>query len=125
MIGSYLRGNTNLAANINQNAAGRGTFRLPSSPLLTIGSGGPADYELSIDVNSIKNFDVGLIEKVSHSRVSAFPDFIMDWVNRQLEEVANKLTSLSTLYLIMPDVSGVFDSGWDGFPDKLETAYNQ
>jgi hypothetical protein len=57
--------------------------------------------------------------------VSAFPDFIMDWVNRQLEEVANKLTSLSTLYLIMPDVSGVFDSGWDGFPDKLEAAYKQ
>ncbi len=47
----------------------------------------------------------------------------MDWVNRQLEEVANKLTSLSTLYLIMPDTSGVFDGGWDGFPDKLEQAY--
>jgi hypothetical protein len=47
----------------------------------------------------------------------------MDWVNRQLEEVANKLTSLPTLYIIKPDFRGVIDGNWNGFTEKLGKAY--
>ena len=29
----------------------------------------------------------------------------MDWVNRQMEEVQTKLTTLPTIYIILPDIS--------------------
>jgi hypothetical protein len=36
----------------------------------------------------------------------------MDWVNNQLEEVINKITSLPVLYIILPDFSGLDFSGY-------------
>lgn len=47
----------------------------------------------------------------------------MDWVNRQLEEVSNKLTSLPTLYIIKPDFRGALDDGFTGFSDKLQSSF--
>jgi cation transporter-like permease len=47
----------------------------------------------------------------------------MDWATRQLEEVINKLTSLPTLYIILPDFSGFDIAGYADFPNKLSTAY--
>ena len=124
LIKSYVSGNSSFARDIIANANGRGTFQLPRSPLLTMGLGGGAGgYEININASDIKNFDIGKIEKIKNERVSAFPDFIMDWVNRQLEEVANKLTSLPTLYIIKPDFRGTIDTGWSGFTDKLEQNY--
>lgn len=41
----------------------------------------------------------------------------MEWATRQLEEVVNKLTSLPTLYIILPDFSGFDISGYKNFPD--------
>lgn len=43
--------------------------------------------------------------KVKNFRVSGFPDFLMDWVNRQMEEVQTKLTTLPTIYIILPELS--------------------
>lgn len=102
-------------------------MRMSNRPLLSIGGGsadGGTSFELGIDISNIKNFDVGFITKIKNNRVSAFPDFIMDWVNRQLEEVANKLTSLPTLYIIKPDLRGVIDSEWSKFPGNLKDAYD-
>lgn len=33
----------------------------------------------------------------------------MGWVNRQLEEIQTKLTTLPTIYLILPDRSSLTD----------------
>jgi hypothetical protein len=97
---------------------------MPTGPLVSIGGGGGTGTEISIDTGSIKNFDRGTIERITNSRVSAFPDFIMSWVNRQLEEVSNKLTSLPTLYIIKPDFRGALDGDLTGFTQKLSDAYN-
>jgi hypothetical protein len=35
----------------------------------------------------------------------AFPDFLMDWVTRQIEEIVTKLTDFPTLFIILPDFS--------------------
>lgn len=43
----------------------------------------------------------------------------MDWATRQLEEVVNKLTSLPTLYIILPDFSGFDISGYGEIFDKF------
>ncbi|MDP2396697.1 MAG: hypothetical protein Q8S84_04135 [bacterium] len=37
------------------------------------------------------------------SRISPFPSWLMDWVTRQIEEIANKLTDFPTLFVILPD----------------------
>ena len=89
-------------------------MRAPSGPLLSLGSpGGEGNtFNVNIDPAAIKSFDRGMIEKIQHERVSAFPDFIMNWVNRQLEEVSNKITSLPTLYIIKPDFRGALDTEW-------------
>ena len=43
----------------------------------------------------------------------------MEWATRQLEEVVNKLTSLPTLYVILPDFTGFDLSGYKDFPKKF------
>jgi hypothetical protein len=34
-----------------------------------------------------------------------------DWVERQIEEIVTKLTDFPTLYIILPDFSGILDTG--------------
>jgi hypothetical protein len=77
---------------------------------------------VNIDANALSNLDFGNIVKINFKRTSAFPDFIMDWVTNQLEEIINKLTTLPTLYIILPDFSGFADSGWNNFMDKFNKA---
>jgi len=92
---------------------------LSSGPLIGIGLGSGEDpnFEVSIDATALANFDLGNIIKIKNSRVSAFPDFLMDWATRQLEEIINKLTSLPTLYIILPDFTGFDLSGYKNFPE--------
>lgn len=103
----YVGGDTSRLPEINASIAKGGLSSLSSGPLLGIGlgggQGGESNFEVSIDAAALKNFDFGNILKIKNSRVSAFPDFLMDWASRQLEEVVNKLTSLPTLYIILPD----------------------
>jgi hypothetical protein len=88
-----------------------------------LSSGQDPNFEVGIDPSAIKNFDPGNIVKIKLDRVSAFPEFIMDWVNRQTEEIINKLTSLPTLYIILPDFSKIYESGWNGFADNLVSKF--
>jgi hypothetical protein len=62
--------------------------------------------------------------KIKNKRVSAFPDFIMGWVDRQLEEVINKLTSLPTLYVILPDFSKARNISSKNYLEDLNKAYS-
>lgn len=57
------------------------------------------------------------------SRVMAFPDFLMDWVTRQIEEIVTKLTTLPTLQIILPDFSGIMDDRWMNFSENIRKAY--
>jgi hypothetical protein len=61
--------------------------------------------DINIDASALKNLDFSNIVKIDYSRVASFPDFIMDWITRQIEEIVNKLTTLPTLYIIFPDFS--------------------
>ncbi|MFA7277371.1 MAG: FG-GAP-like repeat-containing protein [Candidatus Gracilibacteria bacterium] len=40
-------------------------------------------------------------------RVPGFPQFITDWMDRQIEEVLNKLADLPDLYIMYPDLSSI------------------
>jgi len=124
----YVGGDRSVLPEINASiAAGNIPSSLSAGPLIGIGqeSGGEGGFEASIDVTALKNFDIGNIVKIKNDRVSAFPDFLMDWANRQLEEVVNKLTSLPTLYVIFPDFAGLDLSGYENFTDKLDGAFQK
>lgn len=40
---------------------------------------------------------------------------MMDWVERQLDEITSKLTNLPKIYVVLPEFGGIFDYGWEGF----------
>lgn len=118
---AYVGGDTSRLPEINTSLARGGLSSFSVGPLVGIGTngGGDSNFDVSIDSAAIKNFDFGSIIKIKNTRVSAFPDFLMEWATRQLEEVVNKLTSLPTLYIILPDFSGFDISGYKDFPNKF------
>ena len=59
------------------------------------------------------------------SRISPFPDFLMDWVTRQVEEIVTKLTDFPTLYIILPDFTGLMDLSWGNIPGDFMAAYEK
>jgi hypothetical protein len=92
---------------------------------MTIGGGG--DGEVNIEIDMKKPFDLGNIVKVKNIRVAAFPDFIMDWVARQTDEIINKFFSLPNLIVIPPtdlgpnfSVDGTLGSYGKAFNDASE-----
>ena len=48
---------------------------------------------------------------------------MMDWVERQLDEITSKLTNLPKIFVVLPDFGGIFDGGWDGFGDGLSQSF--
>jgi hypothetical protein len=122
-IEKYVRGDRNVALvdsimGAYQSAAPMGNSAGPVVGM-GLGTGEDPNFDVGIDPSALTSFDPGSIVKIKLERTSAFPDFIMDWVNRQTEEVVNKLTSLPTLYIIKPDFSRLYESGWNGFSEKL------
>lgn len=105
----YVGGDNSVLPEINASMARGGISSISRGPVVGIGknSGGDSSFEFSFDSSGIASFDLGRIIKIKNKRVSAFPDFLMDWVTRQLEEVVNKLTSLPTLYVVLPDFTGL------------------
>lgn len=131
LVRQYVRGDNGKAVSSGITAVlpyiSAGPSGVGSSPVVGIGmsSGQDPNFEVGINPEAVKSFDVGNILKIKNDRTSGFPEFIMDWVNRQTEEVVNKLTSLPTLYIILPDFSKIFESGWNGFGDKLKAKFDK
>jgi hypothetical protein len=78
--------------------------------------------QVGIDIDSAKPISTGNIVKVKNKRVSGFPDFIMDWVQRQGDEAVTALFTPPTLTVIPPTTLGPnspFD-GIDSFLDKFK-----
>jgi hypothetical protein len=120
----YVAGDNAYLPEISASMA-RGTLsNLSAGPLIGIGqsAGGASNFEVSLDPAGITSFDFGNIIKVKNSRVAAFPDFLMDWATRQLEEIVNKLTSLPTLYVIFPDFTDTNLGDYKDFPKKFSNA---
>lgn len=98
---------------------------LPSQPLLNVAGASDGDLQVDVDFSALKSGNFSDVLKINMTRISPFPDFIMEWVTRQIEEIANKLTDFPTLYVILPDFGNVFDNGFWDFIDKLKKSYNE
>lgn len=83
--------------------------------------------EISIQgSNSIA--DISKVVDVKNKRISAFPDFIMDWLTRQTEELTTALFTPPNLTIIPPTDFGQnakVDGTYSDFIDKLESAYSK
>lgn len=65
--------------------------------------------------------------KIKNGRVPAFPDFIMSWVNDQLNELINALFTAPNLIVVLPGAVGSnmqFDGNWQNFQKKFTDAYS-
>lgn len=103
----------------------RNISSLNNGPLLNIGSGG-SDIEVSVSGKD-KISDISAVVNVKNKRISAFPDFIMDWLTRQTEELTNSLFTPPNLTIIPPTDFGQnakVDSSYADFLDKLQNAYS-
>ncbi len=81
------------------------------------------DLDVSLDISWLSTWNYKDVVKVKNTRIAAFPDFLMDWVTRQIEEIVTKLTDFPDLYIILPDFDWAFDLKWDNFFDDLKKSY--
>ncbi len=95
--------------------------------LINLEGGGSDDMSLSLDINTdaLASWNISDVVQFSMKRVWAFPDFLMEWVTRQIEEIVTKLTDFPTLFVILPDFSGIMDSSWENLTEKVSEAFNE
>ena len=84
----------------------------PSQPFFSLNWWSGDEINVWIDFASIENWNFEDVIKIRKTRIWTFPNFLMDWVTRQIEEIANKLTDFPTLFIILPDFSWIFDWEW-------------
>ncbi len=103
---------------------------LPSrGPLLQIGGASSGGSTLDIDIDSnTKVSGMGSVIKIKNKRIAAFPDFLMDWLTRQTEELTTSLFTPPNLTVIPPSSFGQnaqVDKSYDDFSKKLGASYSQ
>lgn len=115
-------------AGITAKISRRNVSSLNGGPLVNIGnaSSGASSIELSV-TGGDKIADIKKVVNVKNKRISAFPDFIMDWLTRQTEELTTSLFTPPNLTIIPPTDFGQnakVDSSYSDFLDKLSKAYS-
>ena len=66
--------------------------------------------------------------KLKNKRVASFPDFMMDWLTRQTEEITTSLFSPPSLTIVPPTNFGQnaqVDSSYKDFADNLGKKFSQ
>ncbi len=103
--------------------------RVPSWPLLSIrgGWGGGGAIDIEIDSNT-KVSDIGSVIKIKNKRIASFPDFLMDWLSRQQEEITTSLFTPPSFTIIPPSSywqNAQADKSHGGISKKLDAAYSK
>jgi hypothetical protein len=81
---------------------------------------------MEIDANS-NLADIGSVIKLKNKRIAAFPDFIMDWLDRQISEISTALFTPPTLTIIPPTNFGQnaqVDGSYKDFFNKLGDSFS-
>lgn len=113
----------NVFDSVSENPSGN--YYLPTEPLINIGWGeGIMSANVDLDVSALAAWDFGDAIQIQNTRVAGFPWFLMDWVERQLDEVTSKLTNLSKIFVILPDFGWIFDFSWQDFSSQTGDLFN-
>ena len=89
-------------AGITAKISRRNVSSLNGGPLLSVGNGSGGDSSVEISLTGgDKIADIKKVVNVKNKRISAFPDFIMDWLTRQTEELTTSLFTPPNLTIIL------------------------
>lgn len=99
------------------------TWNSWSWPLFSIWWWSGTPISVSVDPTTW-DVDFSDVTKIVKKRIQAFPWFLMNWVTRQIEEIANKLTDFPTLFVILPDFSWIYDTDLDWEQNKTNWLNN-
>jgi len=89
------------------------------------GSESSSNTQVGITIDSAKPLTLGNIVNVHNKRIAAFPDFLMNWVTRQTEEITNALFNPPNLTIIPPTTLGqhaTIDSSFSDFFQQFNEA---
>jgi len=102
-------------------------YYLPTEPLISIGwwGEGSMSASVSLDTSALASGNFGDAIQVTNTRIAGFPWFMMDWVERQIDEIASKLTNLPKIFVILPDFGGIFDFSWEDFPERTKEVFQK
>lgn len=122
-----------LWANVNNffgSLSNNNKWHVSNGPLISLGgttaTDNDMDLSLSLDANAVKNGgSYADIVKIDLKRIFPFPDFIMEWWTRQIEEIVTKLTDWPTIFVILPDFSWIIDSWWSDFFANVQKNYDK
>ncbi len=128
-IVNYLKSpDTTRLTSIYTSISRRGSRLNSGQPLLTIGSPSSGGSEFSIEVDpDTKLLDISAVTKIKNKRIAAFPDFVMEWLTRQTEELTTSLFTPPNLTIIPPTDFGQnahVDTTYTDFSKKLGEAYS-
>lgn len=77
------------------------------------GSGsGTGMLQISLDATSLNLRDFGKVLDINLRSIKAFPNFIMDWYHRQMDEIMASIGHLPDIKIFLPDLSSLADTGW-------------
>jgi len=106
---------------------GAWSFQFPTEPLINIWSWDEGMMSLAVDLDlwALSSWSFQDVIQVQNKRTPWFPSFLMDWVERQLDEVTSKLTNLPKIFVILPEFWGIFDYSFKDFWKWMQESFQQ
>lgn len=72
---------------------------------------GSGMLQIALDPSAMKFRGFGKVIDINLLSIRWFPNFLMDWYQRQMDEIMSSLTHLPDLKIFLPDLTGLAD-GW-------------
>ncbi|MCB9807450.1 hypothetical protein H6768_06315 [Candidatus Peribacteria bacterium] len=74
-----------------------------------VSGNGSGMLQISLNPDAMKFRDFGRVLDINLKSIKGFPNFIMDWYQRQMDEIMSSLTHLPDLKIYLPDLSSLAD----------------
>lgn len=74
-------------------------------------SSGTGMIQISLDGSKLNNKSFGKVLDINLRSIKGFPNFIIDWYHRQLDEIVSSLGHLPDIKIMLPDLTSLGDSG--------------
>lgn len=103
------------------------SFQFPSEPLISFWSWeeGLMSLSVDLDLSALASWGFQDVVQIENKRTPGFPWFLMDWVERQLDEVTSKLTNLPKIFVILPEFWGVFDYSFSNYWERIQESFQE
>jgi hypothetical protein len=94
------------------------------TPLIQGGEWDPS-IDVGFSVSGEDGFVFQDVQNISMRKINPFPDFVAWWWERQIWEIADKLTDFPWIYVILPDFSWFIQWWWENFGGWLKGQFDK